>query len=48
MRDPLDVLTEEMFPLERAQALFEEWMKPFVDDESDISVKDGEKSCALS
>ena len=30
MHDELDTKTEDMFPLERAQAVFQEWMRPFV------------------
>lgn len=31
MRDELDTKTEDMFPLERAQAVFQAWMRPFAD-----------------
>ncbi|MCI4411709.1 MAG: hypothetical protein JHC38_08560 [Thiotrichales bacterium] len=32
MIDDFDTQTIEMFPIERAQAVFQEWMRPFSDD----------------
>lgn len=31
MRDELDTKTEDMFPLEGAQAVYQAWMRPFAD-----------------
>jgi hypothetical protein len=33
MVDTRDTKTIDMFPVERAQAVFQEWMRPFVDEQ---------------
>ncbi len=45
MRDLLDVHTVDMFELERAQAIFEMWIQPFLEDESNTVSGD---ECVLS